>query len=74
MQLLMGAGRRERVVSGVFTTSWRRPIELLDVILGSPGILPGTVYRVWRQIKSPISSLVPGFSKVSKVLKCSEPC
>lgn len=74
MQLLMGAGRRERVVSGVFTTSWRRPIELLDVMLESPGILPGTAHRVWRQIKSPISSLVPGFSKVLKVLKCSESC
>jgi hypothetical protein len=35
MQLLMGAGRRERDVSGVFTTFWRRPIGLLDVVLGS---------------------------------------
>lgn len=35
MQLLMGAGRRERDISGVFTTFWRRPIGLLDVIRGS---------------------------------------
>lgn len=35
MQLLMGAGRRERDISGVFTTFWRRPTGLLDVILGS---------------------------------------
>lgn len=31
----MGAGRREWDFSGVFTTFWRRPIGLLDVILGS---------------------------------------